>query len=550
MARKISIIFGLLVATFSFKNTFSQSLSGPVKRPKLVIGLVVDQMRWDFLYRFADRYTTGGFRRLVETGYSCENTMIPYTPTITACGHTCVYTGSVPAIHGIVGNDWYDRSTGKITYCAGDSTVATVGSNSAEGKMSPANMLANTIGDELRIATNFQSRVVGIAIKDRGSILPAGHSATAAYWFDGTVGKMISSSYYMKSLPAWVNSFNDQQLPAKYIERPWTTLYPIETYKMSTADDKPYEGTLNAESRPVFPHKLVGAQPEPFEILASSPFGNTYTLEFAKRAITEYQLGKQQYTDMLCVSLSSPDYVQHKFGPNSIEAEDVYLRLDKDLSTFFTFLDQTVGKDQYVLFITADHGGLNVPGFLKENKIPANPFETTRFTRNLDSLLQVKFGVAELISNVNNYQIYLNRELIQQSNKKLDDVKDFVIAELLRNPQIANAIDLAKIGTPALVQPLQMMVTNGFNVKRSGDIQFVLQPANLTGYERSGTGHGAFYPYDAHIPLVWMGWGVPKGKKTNRVTFMTDIAPTVAALLHVQMPNGAIGQPINEVINP
>jgi predicted AlkP superfamily pyrophosphatase or phosphodiesterase len=528
----------------------AQSLAGPLKRPKLVVGLVVDQMRWDFLYRYIDRYGTGGLRRLVETGFTCENTMIPYTPTVTACGHTSVYTGSVPAVHGIVGNSWYDKVTGKTVYCAGDSTVKTIGSNSTEGLMSPANMLSNTIGDELRIATNFQSRVVGIALKDRGSILPAGHAANAAFWYDGTVGKMISSSFYMNQLPTWVDSFNNQELPAKYIAKPWTTLYPIESYAMSTADDQSWEGRFAGETGSVFPHKLVGNQREPFEILASSPFGNTYTLEFAKKAIQGYKLGRDKYTDMLCVSISSTDYVGHQFGPNSIEAEDTYLRLDRDLASFFTYLDQTIGKDQYLLFLTADHGAMNAPGYLKEHHIPDGPFDTGLIGRKLDSALQQKYGTAKFVSSMDNYQVYLNNKLIESSGKNFEEVKAFAMQQLKQNADVSMVIDLAKIGTPALIEPLQMMVTNGFNAQRSGDIQVVLNPAHISGYARTGTGHGAFYPYDAHIPLVWMGWKVPKGKKTNRVTHMSDIAPSLAAMLKIQMPNGATGKPIEELVNP
>ncbi|MEO6914886.1 MAG: alkaline phosphatase PafA [Chitinophagaceae bacterium] len=546
--RNLSAVLAIFLAAIS--QTQAQSLDGPLKRPKLVVGIVVDQMRWDFLYRYIDRYTTGGLRRLVETGYSCENNMIPYTPTITACGHTCVYTGSVPAVHGIVGNSWYDKTLGRSVYCTEDPTVKTVGSNSTDGVMSPANMLSNTIGDELKMATNFKSRVIGIALKDRGSILPAGHSADAAYWYDGTVGKMISSTYYMKELPNWVDSFNNLQLPQKYISKPWSTLYPIDTYTMSTSDDKPYEGRFAGETQSVFPHKLVGNAKNPFDILASSPFGNTYTLDFAKKVIAGYRLGKDKYTDMLCVSLSSTDYVGHQFGPNSIEAEDCYLRLDKDLGAFFTYLDQTVGKDQYLLFLTADHGALNVPGFLKENKIPGGPFETAMLSRQLDTALQAKFGIPKMILSIDNYQIYLNTKAIEQAGKPMSEVKDFLLTQLLLNPSVSTVIDLAKIGTPELLQPLQMMVTNGYNVKRSGDVQIVLKPAYLTGYLKTGTGHGSYYPYDAHIPLVWMGWKVPKGKKTNRVTYMTDIAPSIAAMLKIQMPNGTTGTPINELVNP
>ncbi len=260
-------------------------------------------------------------------------------------------------------------------------------------------MLATTIGDELDLATNFRSKVVGIAIKDRGAILPAGHSATAAYWYDGTVGKFISSSYYMDTLPRWVTAFNDKQLPAQYMAKPWSTLYSIDTYHQSAPDDESYEGRYTDETTSSFPHMLKGSQNAPFDVLASSPFGNTYTIEFAKSAIDSYGLGSGDVTDMLCLSLSSTDYVGHRFGPNSIETEDTYLRLDKDLAAFFQYLDKKLGSNQYTVFLTADHGVEHVPGFLLDHKIPSGNFDDKNMRTVLDSMLKQQFGVEKMISS-------------------------------------------------------------------------------------------------------------------------------------------------------
>ena len=536
----------LFCAAFLFSSfLFAQQNMGETKRPKLVVGIVVDQMRWDFLYRYANRYGNDGFKRLLREGFSCENTMIPYTPTITACGHTCVYTGSVPAVHGIVGNNWFSRELSRVVYCSEDTAAKTVGSTSTEGEMSPRNMLATTMGDELRLATNFKSKVVGIAIKDRGAILPAGHSANAAYWYDGTAGKFISSTYYMDSLPNWVNSFNAQQLPSQYIQKGWQTLYPVNTYTQSTPDEESYEGRFSNENTSSFPHTLKGSAKAPFEILASTPFGNSYTLDFAKSVIQNYHLGSNGVTDMLCVSISSTDYVGHQFGPNSVETEDTYLRLDKDLASFFQYLDKTIGKNEYTVFLTADHGVIHVPGFLQEHKLPGGSFDEKSVKTKLDSLLQLQ-GISKGIIDVENYQVYLNYAAIAAANKNVDDVKQLIIQQLLQMPQIANAVDLQNLTNTTVQEPLKTMMTNGFNRKRSGDVQYILQPGWLAGYTKTGTGHGVYYPYDAHIPLVWMGWGIHAGK-TNAVTYMTDIAPTVAALLQIQMPSGCTGKPIVEV---
>jgi len=515
----------------------TQSKVKNANRPKLVVGIVVDQMRWDYLYRYSDRYTDGGFKRLLKDGFSCENTLINYTPTITACGHTCIYTGSVPAVHGIIGNSWYSRELGRDLYCAEDTTVNTVGSSSSAGKMSPRNMLVTTIGDELRLSNNFQSKVIGVAIKDRGSILPAGHSATAAYWFDASTSNWISSTYYMKELPSWAKDFNNEKWPARYLKQPWTTLYPIGSYKLSTEDNKPYEGSFKGAAAPVFPH----ADPP----IASTPFGNTMTLEFAKKAVEAYQLGKGAVTDMLAVSLSSTDYAGHQFGPNSIEIEDVYLRLDKDLDTFFKYLDATVGKGQYTFFITADHGVAHVPGFMEENKLPGKAYNDPKLITNLNQLVKDRFGIEKAIIAGDNFQLSLDHDAIAKSGKNEKEVRDLIIADLLKQPAISNAFSLTELNTTTLAEPLRTMITNGFNIKRSGDIQYVLLPGYIEG-GTTGTTHGVWNPYDAHIPLVWMGWGIHPGH-SNRTIGMTDIAPTLAALLHIQMPSGCVGKVIEEI---
>ncbi|WP_298741955.1 alkaline phosphatase PafA [uncultured Chitinophaga sp.] len=510
-------------------------------RPKLVVGMVVDQMRWDYLYRYADRYTSNGFKRLLHEGFSCENTLINYTPTITACGHTCVYTGSVPAIHGIVGNGWYSREIGRNMYCAEDTSVNTVGSYSKAGKMSPRNMLVTTIGDELRLSNNFQSKVVGVAIKDRGAILPAGHSATAAFWFDASAGNWITSTYYMNELPAWAKEFNDQKWPLQYLKTPWTTLYPVETYKLSTADDKPYEGRFPNVANSAFPHDL---SQQPGRI-ASTPWGNTMTLEFAKKALEAYNLGGGSVTDMLAISLSSTDYVGHQFGPNSIEAEDTYLRLDKDLGAFFDYLDKRIGKGQWTFFITADHGVAHVPGFMEENKLPNGTWDDKVTLSGLNEQINAKFGVSKALQAFSNYQFYLDHAAIANAGKTAREITDFVIDQLLQQKAIANAFPIKELNQTTLPEPMRSMMANGYNVKRGGDIQVVLQPGWIEG-GKTGTTHGLWYPYDAHIPLVWLGWGIKPGK-SNRTIGMTDISPTLAALLHIQMPSGNVGKVIEEI---
>ncbi|MBK5272760.1 MAG: alkaline phosphatase family protein, partial [Bacteroidia bacterium] len=329
----------LVIVMVFIQGIFLQAQN--VQRPKLVVGIVIDQMRWDYLYRYYDRYASnGGFKKLLNQGFSCENTMIPYVPAVTACGHSCIYTGSVPAIHGITGNLWWDNEQQRKVYCTEDKSVKTVGSNSSLGEMSPRNLLVTTICDELKLATNFRSKVIGIALKDRGSIITAGHSADAAYWYDNTTGDWITSTYYMNDLPKWVKDFNAQKLVNKYYKQGWNTLFPLNTYSQSTVDNTSWEGTLGGEKG--FPYDTKDFVGKNYYPITTMPQGNTLTTEMAKAAIKGEQLGADDITDFLAISFSSPDLIGHTFGPNSIEEEDDYLRLDKELGDLLDYLDSNV----------------------------------------------------------------------------------------------------------------------------------------------------------------------------------------------------------------
>lgn len=537
---KLLLSFALVLSA-----SISQGQAGnsSVSRPRLVVGIMVDQMRWDYLYRYYDRYGANGFRRLMREGTSCENTMIPYAQTVTAAGHTCVYTGSVPAIHGIMGNEWYDKQLRRHVYCAEDPTVKIVGAEKGE-PMSPANMWTNTICDELRLATNFQSKVIGIAIKDRGGILPAGHSANAAYWYDGSTGNWITSTYYMNQLPSWVDQFNQKKYVDSFYSKDWNTLYPLNTYTQSDSDNVSYEGKFFWEKAPVFPHELKSRMGKDYGSIRSTPYGNSFTELFAERAIRSENLGKDAVTDFLAVSFSSTDYVGHQFGPNSIEIEDVYLRLDRDLARLLSYLDQEVGKGQYTVFLTADHAVAHVPGFLEKNHMPGK--STSGNIGELNTELEKKFNVKNLVQASANYQLYLNDSAIEAGGLDKGKIKEYLITYINKLPEVLLAFDNEEVSEANLPTEVKEMFLKGYNTKRGGDIQVVLKAGYFYG-GKTGTTHGSFNPYDAHIPLLWMGWGIRPGK-LNRETYMTDIAPTLAALLKIQMPNGSIGKVIPEVM--
>jgi predicted AlkP superfamily pyrophosphatase or phosphodiesterase len=534
------------ISVFIFFCITSPGFSQPpsIQRPKLIVGIVVDQMRWDYLYRYYERYdANGGFKRMLNQGFTCENTFIPYTPTITACGHSSIYTGSVPAINGISGNTWWDKEQMRTVYCTEDESVNTVGSASTLGKMSPRNLLVTTICDELRLATNFRSKVVGIALKDRGGILPAGHSANAAYWYDNTTGDWITSTYYMNELPKWVNDFNKQKSVDKYFQQEWNLLYPANTYIQSTADEKKYESKPLGSKFPYDLKKFAGK----YGTLTVTPFGNTFTAEFAKAAVTGEQLGVDDITDILAISFSSPDYIGHTFGPNSVEAEDGFLRLDKELGNLLDFLDAKVGKGQYTVFLSADHGVSQVPEFMQENKLPGGRVFMMTVTGNLNKALKEKYNIDDIIVTDDNYQVHLNHPALDSAKTNKKEVTQWIVDRLSAEPGIFRAFALSDLNSVPLPARIRDMFNNGYNPRRNGDIQVMLMPNYIDAYGTTGTTHGLWNPYDSHIPLLWYGWGIKHGK-TNRETYMTDIAPTIAAMLRIQMPSGCVGHVIEEVM--
>jgi predicted AlkP superfamily pyrophosphatase or phosphodiesterase len=535
----------LCTSTLFAQTKKSTSASEPLARPKLVVGVVVDQMRYDYWYRYYNKYSEGGFKRLLREGYNCRNHHYHYALTVTAAGHASVYTGSTPAIHGIVGNDWYDRKLGKGMYCVADSTVKSVGTTTSAGKMSPKNLLVSTITDQLRIGTNFQGKTIGVAIKDRGAILPAGHTANGAYWFDSKTGNWITSTFYMDDLPQWVKDYNAKKRPSELMKQNWTTLLPIDQYNESTADDQPYEAKLAGAKKSVFPYDLAGIAGDAFGILASTPHGNTITKEIALEALKNENLGKGPATDFLAISFSTPDYVGHAFGPNSVEEEDIYLRLDRDFAEILNALDKQVGKGNYLFFISADHAVMDVVDLWKQNRLPAGRLNLGQMMTATKKALNDKFGEGDYITVSENYQLYLNHVTLDAKKIEVDDVCKVVRKTLLNFDGIADVINLHDLGNANLNEYLLTLYKNGNHAKRSGDIQMVTEPGWISGTITAT--HGSPYNYDTHIPLLFYGWGITPGETFSR-TSVADTAPTVAALLKILEPSGNTGKVIEDVM--
>jgi len=533
--------------TFLFFCLFT--FQANAQKPKLVVGIVVDQMRWDYVNRFKPFFkSSNGFLRFIKDGATCNNTLIPYVPSITACGHTCVYTGSTPAIHGITGNGWFDNVKQRMVYCVEDNTVQTVGSNNiAAGQMSPVNVWTSTIGDELKLATNFKSKVFGISIKDRGAIIPAGHAANGAFWYDSKTGNFISSTYYGSSLPNWVSNYNALHRTDSLYTKNWNLSLPNAIYEANCDNDEnAYESTPFGKEAKHFPYSLKEFIGKDYGKIASTPYGNNLVIELAKQALISEHLGADAITDMLAISFSSPDYIGHSFGPDSWETLDGYIKLDETIADFFSFLDQQVGKDNYTVFLTADHAVANIPAFAKKHNLPGDNYDELALKNDVLNCLSTNNLNPKIINAVNDFNIYYNHKIMDSLNISTEQLTNLLTQYLEKKPLVLQVVENRKAASAPLPQNLRERIVNGYTPQRSGDLMILTKSGVVDGYA-TGTSHGVLYNYDTHIPLLWYGAGIKKGV-VNGITYMTDIAPTITTLLGIQMPSGAIGKPILEVI--
>ncbi|WP_396190893.1 alkaline phosphatase PafA [Flavobacterium sp.] len=514
------------------------------ERPKLVVGIVVDQMKMEYLYRFQSDFTENGFKRLMNNGYTFHNAHYNYMPTYTAPGHASVYTGTTPTMHGIVSNEWFHRTLKREVYCTDDASVTTlVPGTESEGKMSPKNLQSTTITDELKLSTNFKGKVIGISIKDRGAILPAGHFADWAFWYCKT-GEFISSSFYGEKLPTWVTDFNKEKNYLGYTNKGWDLLKPKETYNESLADDNPYEGKLYKKT-PFFPYNMKEMiDNNDAGVIRVSPYGNDLLADFAKKAIEKEQLGKDEITDFLALSFSSTDYIGHTFGPRSIEIQDTYLRLDQNIADFLNYLDKTVGKDKYLVFLTADHAGAENVTYLKDNKYQVNNINYKNVESDLKEFSKATFG-EDLILNYSSYNIYYNKDILKSKGLELEKVNEAFKGFLYSKEYVKRVYTEQEILASSGSDVILDFIAKGYDPTQNGDLLFAYKPGYME-YSATGTTHGSPYSYDTHVPVIFYGWKIPKGKSYDKKV-ITQIAPTVSQLLQITMPNSTDSKVLTEV---
>ena len=496
--RKIFIVLWMLGVCLTASAENGRPAFG--EQPKLVVGIVVDQMRWDYLSRYYHQFTNDGFRRMIDDGYSFDNCLINYIPTVTAIGHTSAYTGTTPAFHGICGNTFF--IDGKKTYCCADSTVMTVGTaNKRVGQMSPKNLLATTIGDQLRLHTDFRSKVIGVSYKDRAAIFPAGHAANAAYWLDLKNGQFVTSTYYMTELPSWAKDVNKRMAQNKELEK-------------------------------------VGKE------VGLTPLAGVLITDMAIAAVKGEQLGKGKDADMICISYSHTDVIGHKWSTRGEHTDEAYLELDKELARLFNALDEQVGKGNYIAFLTADHGAAHNSQFMEGHQLHAGKWESQALREDLDRYVSSKLGNSKsVILGILDYRFFLDKEGIRQQGLDYQRVKEVIVEYLQQSPHLSFVVDCEKIATSPIPPVLRDRMLLGYNYHRGGEIYVVPEPGYYEFGSWSspvGTTHGEWNPYDAHIPLLFYGWHVPHGSHAQEV-HITDIAPTVCSLLHIQQPNACIG---------
>lgn len=547
--QKIILFLVLIFCTFEVQAQKSEA-------PKLVVGIVVDQMCYEYLYRYEERYGKKGIRLLMSKGTNCRNTNFNYVPTYTGPGHASIYTGTTPSNHGIVANDWYDRELGRSINCVEDTTQSTIGSESDAGLCSPKNLKANTITDQLKL-TYPDAKVLSMSIKNRGAILPGGHLSDGSYWYDFSNGYFVTSTFFKDEMPEWVTRFNLQFEIDRYMSGTWNTLYPIETYTASGPDNSPYEHLLPGKTSPTFPYDLKAMVASDEAVTAPAlfpytPYSSTFLTDFAIAGLKNEGLGKDDQTDILCISYSTPDIIGHAFGPYSIEIEDTYLRLDQDIEKLIATLNKEVGKGDYVIFFTADHAVVPVPQQLMDQKLPGGYFfQDTNFTMLGNAMIE-QFG-QNFVEEYDNLNIYLDNDSIRISGYDYDEVLEFVLERVKKWEGVKRVFTGNQLYNANVDDPWLNMVRNGYHHAESGDIILILEPGYLpkskdSESSRKGTSHGSAYSYDTHVPLLWYGANIPRQEVMRNID-ITDITATLTHILYLQQVNAVTGKPIVELFD-
>jgi hypothetical protein len=518
----------------------------PTERPQLIIGIVIEDMRYDYLFRFWDNFGEGGFKKLIEEGSLCRNASYNYMLTQTAPGFATIATGCEPVVHGVVSDDWYLQLQDQTVNAVFDAKEKPVGSNQAKANYSPRNLLTTTFTDEMKLFNNNRSKIISVALNPAPAILSAGHMGNAAYWFDDESGQWITSSYYMDTLPGWVDTFNLKKFPDLYLQREWLPMLAEERYRAGSekgqsnttgfAGDNTFGKTINSFLK----------KEKQYTRLKSTPFGISLTKDFAISAIVDEKLGQDDYTDYLSIAFTPTANVSQACGPNSVELEDMYIRLDRELEHFLQFVDENLGKNSVLIYLTSDHGSSYDPEKMIKANIPAGEFNSERAIMLLGTYLNALHDKGKWVSAYYNHQIYLNHSLIESAGLKLADFEREVADFMLQFTGVANVITASTLISTDFSQGIFNRMQNSYNQKRSGDVIINLEPGWIEQGNYCSTANSG-YNYDIHVPLIWYGWKI-KRARLNQAIDLRDIAPTLSNFLDVPFPNGATGHVIDGLL--
>jgi len=541
----------LLLTALLFSSIVQAQNRRPIapEKPKLIVNIVIEQMRYDFLDRFYNQFGHEGFNKIISEGTLCKNTHINYMFTQSSPGYASIVTGATPSIHGIVADQWYKNISETKVESTKNTKYKTVGSKSRYGEHAPLQLITSTISDELKLIDK-KSKVISIALDPSAAVISGGHMPNASYWMDDQTGKWISSKYYLDSLPSWVNTFNEKESYKTYLDREWTTLRKLNTYTKSRSDTANYETGFGININ-TFPYNIskisnIKSNYPDYSILNTIPFGNTYTSDFALQTIISENLGKDAHTDFLMLNYTATKNISNRFGPLSVEVEDAYLRLDAEIAHLLTFLEEEIGKHNVLVILTSNHGVAYAPKYLEEQKIPAGNFKSTYSIALLKSYLNAAYGKGDWVKLYYNQQIYLNRLLIEDSKLKLEDVQQKVVDFMIQFDGIANAVSSTTIMRAEFNKGMYEKMQASFNQRRSGDVMLNLKPGWLEDITQTSSSNSP-YVYDTHIPLIWYGWRIKRQEISDKVE-ITDIAPTISFLLNISKPNGSIGKSIKGLI--
>ncbi len=548
--RKMSSATILLLVSALFKLS-GQGAYIPPDKPRLVIGIVVEQLKYDQLEKYRDKLGDNGIKKLINEGTYYKNASFDYMLTQSAPGHATISTGTEPSFHGITSDNWYVPLKNELIYCTRDIDVNPVGGSFESGLNSPVNLQASTFPDELELASNNHARVFGIGLKDYSAILSTGHAANGVYWFDNTTGTWMTSTYYSNSLPGWIMDFNAMNYPETFLNGMWNLFKPAEYYTDCLPDSTRFEKGFNGQF--VFPYdlkklrsKVMTGSRNDFSLLRETPFGNTLTTNFAIRLIEKENLGKDDITDYLSICYSATDNIGRRFGPSSVEMEDAILRLDNDIKNLLTYVNDSIGKKNVLIYFTSSHGVSEIPAILESYHIPAGYFKRNQALQLLRTYLNAVYGEGDWVKGYAERQVYLNRTLIEDARIPLEDVQKKVARFLVQFSGVAAAYPFSAFEVNDFGSGNMKKIENNFNSQRSGDVIVTLYPGWIEYSEDYVTDYNSPYAYDSHVPLIWYGWTVNRSVVSRKVN-MTDIAATLSALCRIPYPNACTGEPLIEL---